>query len=46
MKISDWPDEKEAEHVNVSQIALPADMSFEEAPEETIFFKVEAVYQG
>ena len=39
MKISDWLDEKEAEHVEVSQIVLPADMSFDEAPAETIFFK-------
>lgn len=39
MKISDWLDEKEAEHVDTSQISLPADMSFDEAPDETIFFK-------
>ena len=39
MKISDWLDEKEAENVDVSQIVLPADMSFDEAPEETIYFK-------
>jgi len=39
MTISDWLDEKEAEHVDVSQIVLPADMSFDEAPEETIYFK-------
>ena len=39
MKISDWLDEKEAEKADVSQIVLPAELSFEEAPEETIFFK-------
>jgi len=39
MKISDWLDEKEAESVDVSQIALPADMSFDEVPDETIFFE-------
>ena len=39
MKISDWLDEKEKENVDVSQIALPADMSYDEAPDETIFFK-------
>jgi hypothetical protein len=39
MKISDWLDEKEAEKVDVSQIVLPKDMSFDEAPDETIFFE-------
>ncbi len=38
MKISDWLDEKEAENVDVSQIALPRDMSYDEVPDETIFF--------
>jgi hypothetical protein len=39
MKISDWLDEKEAENVDVSQIELPRDMSFDEGPDETIFFE-------
>jgi hypothetical protein len=39
MKISDWMDEKEAEKVDVSQLALPTEMSFDEAPDETIFFE-------
>jgi hypothetical protein len=39
MKISDWLDEKEAENVDVSQIALPTDMSYDEVPAETIYFK-------
>jgi len=39
MKISDWLDEKEAENVDVSQIELPTDLSFDAVPDETIFFK-------
>jgi hypothetical protein len=39
MNISDWLDEKEKENVDVSQTVLPAEMSFDEGPEETIFFK-------
>ncbi len=39
MKISDWLDEKEAENVDVSQITLPKDMSYDEVSDETIFFE-------
>ncbi len=39
MNISDWLDERETENVDVSQIVLPADMSYDEVPEETIYFK-------
>ena len=39
MTISDWLDEREAEGVDVSQIELPADMSFDESPEATLYFK-------
>jgi len=39
MKISDWLDEKEAENVDVSQIELPRNMSYDEDPDETIFFQ-------
>ncbi|MBB5349045.1 hypothetical protein JWG42_10290 [Desulfoprunum benzoelyticum] len=39
MKISDWLDQKEAENVDVSQIALPANMLAGEDPDETIFYK-------
>ena len=39
MKISDWLDEKEAEDVDVSRIELPGDLSFDDPPDETIFFK-------
>ena len=37
--ISEWLDEREADGSDVSQIALPADLSFDEGPEETIFFE-------
>ncbi len=39
MNISDWLDQKEAEKVDVSQIDLPKNMSYDEDPDETIFFK-------
>lgn len=39
MKISDWLDEQAAEHGDVSQITLPVDLAYEEAPDETIYFK-------
>ena len=39
MKISDWLDKKEAKGVDVSQITLPGGLSYDEAPDETIFFK-------
>jgi hypothetical protein len=39
LKISDWLDEREAENVNVSQISLPEDQSYDEDPDETIFFE-------
>ncbi len=39
MKISDWLDEKVLEKVDVSQIVLPANMSYDGDPDETIFFK-------
>lgn len=39
MTISEWLDEKEAEGTDVSQITLPADLSYDEAPDETIFFQ-------
>jgi len=37
--ISEWLDDREAEGSDVSQIVLPADLSFDENPAETIFFK-------
>lgn len=39
MKISDWLDEQEAAQVDVSQISLPTNMSYDEIPDETIFFE-------
>lgn len=38
-KISDWLDKKEKEKFDVSQIVLPDDLSYNEVPDETIFFK-------
>lgn len=39
MKIANWLDEKEAEGLDVSHIELPDDLVYDEAPEETIYFK-------
>jgi len=39
MKISEWLDKKEAEGFDISQIVLPDDLSYDEVPDETIFFK-------
>jgi hypothetical protein len=39
MSISEWFDKKEAEDVDISQIALPDDLSYDEVPDETIFFE-------
>jgi hypothetical protein len=39
MRISDWLDEKEAENLDVSHISLPKDLSYNDVPDETIFFK-------
>lgn len=39
MNISDWLDDNVAAKVDVSQIALPSDLSYDKVPDETIFFK-------
>jgi hypothetical protein len=39
MSISEWLDEKEAEGVDVSHIVLPDDLSYDEDPDETVFFE-------
>jgi hypothetical protein len=39
MKISEWLDEQEAEGVDVSEIAPPEDLLFEDWPDETIYFE-------
>ena len=39
MSVAGWLDEKEAEGFDVSEIGLPNDLAYDEAPEETIFFE-------
>jgi hypothetical protein len=39
MSISGWLDEKDAKGIDVSHVALPDGLSFDEAPDETIFFE-------
>jgi hypothetical protein len=39
MKVSEWLDAKEAEGIDVSEIVLPDDLSYDEVPDETIFFE-------
>jgi hypothetical protein len=39
MKISDWLDKEETKGLDVSQIVLPDDLSYDEIPDETIFFE-------
>lgn len=39
MNILDWLDEKEAAGLDVSQIVVSDDLAYDQAPEETIFFK-------
>ena len=39
MRISEWLDQKEAEGIDVSQIVLPDDLSYDELPDETIYFE-------
>ncbi len=39
MTISEWLDEKEAQGLDVSHIALPENLAQNEDPEETIYFK-------
>lgn len=39
MKISDWLDEKVAENVDVSRIALPTDIAFDDVADEMVFFE-------
>ena len=40
MNISDWLDKKVAEGIDVSQIALPDDLSYDAVPDEVVFFQV------
>lgn len=39
MTISDWLDQKEAENVDVTHIELPKNLSYDDDPDETIFYK-------
>ncbi|MDD5758457.1 MAG: hypothetical protein PHI06_05180 [Desulfobulbaceae bacterium] len=39
MKIAEWLDEKEAEHIDVSHLELPADLAYDDSPDETLYFK-------
>jgi hypothetical protein len=39
MKVSDWLDREEAKNLDVSHIMLPEDLSYDEVPDETIFFE-------
>ncbi len=39
MSISEWLDKEETEGVDVSQIVLPDGLTYDEAPDEVIFFK-------
>lgn len=39
MRISEWLDKEAAKGLDVSQIVLPDDLLYDEAPDETIFFK-------
>ncbi len=39
MNISEWLDRKEAEGADLSQITLPETMTFDNPPDETVYFK-------
>ena len=39
MKIAEWLEVKGAEGTDVSHIALPDDLAYDELPDETIFFE-------
>ena len=39
MKISEWLDEKEADGFDLSHLTLPEELSYDEPPDETIFFE-------
>jgi len=39
MSIAGWLDEREALGFDVSQMVLPDDLAYDEAPEETIYFE-------
>ena len=39
MNISEWLDQQEAERVDVSQIELPKNLSYDDDPDETIYYQ-------
>lgn len=39
MNVSDWLDEQVAKNIDVSEIVLPKNMSYDEDPDETLFFQ-------
>ncbi len=39
MNISEWLDEQEARNVDVSHIELPRNLSYDEDPDEVIYYK-------
>ena len=39
VNISEWLDEKEGEGVDVAHLVLPVDLSYDEVPDETVFFE-------
>ena len=39
MKISEWLDKQETQGVDVSHIVLPKDLSYDEDPDQTLYFK-------
>lgn len=39
MSISDWLDQQEAAKIDVSQIELPKNMSYDDDPDETIYYQ-------
>jgi hypothetical protein len=39
MSVAGWLDEREALGFDVSQMVLPDDLAYDEAPEETIYFE-------
>lgn len=39
MRVSEWLDQQEAENVDVSEIDPPADLLYDDQPDETIYFE-------
>jgi len=39
VKVTDWLDQKETENGDISQLKIPAEMFYDEEPDETIFYE-------